>query len=161
MNPLFFKINNKSELIITGNVVEKFYKYRQLKKGQNEAGGLLIGRHLAMNDNILVDQLTEPSVWDNRFYAYFYRSNTHNKKLKNIWKKSNKTQTLIGLWHTHPQPVPEPSSVDYKDWRKTIKHGDFVGDFLFFLIIGINKIRVWQGNRSTHFFELIEINKQY
>ena len=153
---LSYEIDNGRKLIIFKNVVEKFNRYRQTKKGQKEAGGLLIGRHLLENEHLVVDQITEPSWWDKRFRTFFYRSSSHNKILYKAWKASDKTQTLIGLWHTHPEPVPSPSTVDWGDWSRTIGHGDFAGESVFFLIVGSVKVRVWQGNRSAQFLELVE-----
>ena len=159
MKRLSFEISNGRRLIIFDNIVEKLNRYRQTKKGQNEAGGLLIGRHLLKNEHLVVDQITEPSWWDRRFRTSFYRSNSHNKILYKTWNASDKTQTLIGLWHTHPEPVPTPSTVDWDDWKRTIRHGDFAGESLFFLIVGNVKVWVWRGNRSAQFIELVESAK--
>ena len=156
MKRLSYEISDGRKLIILDNVVEKLNRYRQTKKDQKEAGGLLIGRHLLESENLVVDQITEPSWWDKRFRTFFYRSSSHNKILYEAWSESDKTQTLIGLWHTHPEPVPIPSTVDWNDWRRTIGHGDFTGESLFFLIIGNLKVRAWQGNRSFRFIELVE-----
>jgi len=156
MKQLIYEISNGRKLIILDNIVEKLNRYRQTKRGQNEAGGLLIGRHLLENEHLVVDQITEPSWWDKRFRTSFYRSDNHNKILHKTWNASGKTQTLIGSWHSHPEPVPTPSKVDWEDWKRTISHGDFAGESLFFLIVGNVKVRVWGGNRSAQFIELVE-----
>lgn len=153
---LSYVLHNGSKLIIPNTVVTRLLSYRQTKKRHKEAGGFLVGRHLLENDHLVVDQITEPSWWDRRFRSFFYRSNKHNKLVYNAWTASNKTETLIGLWHTHPEPVPTPSGVDFGDWRKTLFHGDYVGDFLVFMIIGTQQIRVWRGDRNAQFHELIK-----
>ena len=88
--------------------------------------------------------------------SFFFRSNKHNRLVYKVWCDSDRTETLIGLWHTHPEPVPTPSGVDFEDWRKTLFHGDYVGDFLVFMIIGTQQIRVWRGDRNAQFHELIK-----
>jgi integrative and conjugative element protein (TIGR02256 family) len=152
-----FQTIDHRKLIITDNIVEKLFDYRQTEIEHREAGGLLIGRHLLEERHFVVDHITEPSWLDKRLPTFFFRSNRHNKILKKIWKKSDSTQTLIGLWHTHPEPVPTPSSVDYNDWKSTLRYGDFAGEHLFFMIVGTMKSSVWQGDRSSNFTKLIEI----
>lgn len=153
---LSYALPNGSKLIIPDNVVARLLSYRQTQKRHKEAGGFLVGRHLLENDHLVVDQITEPGWWDRRFRSFFYRSNKHNKLVYNAWTASNKTETLIGLWHTHPEPVPNPSGVDWQNWRKALLHGDYVGSCLVFMIIGSQQIRVWQGDRYAQFRELAE-----
>jgi len=153
---LSYALHNGSKLIIVDNVVARLLSYRQIKKGQKEAGGLLVGSHPVENDHLVVDQITEPNWWDRRFRSFFYRSNKHNKLVYRAWTDSKKTETLIGLWHTHPEPIPNPSGVDWEDWRRVLAHGDYVGRCLVFMIIGTQQIRVWQGDRHMQFVELAE-----
>jgi len=151
---LMYVLHKRKSLIITDSVMARLLNYRQTKKWHKEAGGLLIGRHLKENDDLVVDQITEPTRWDRRFRGFFFRSHQHNKLVGKAWNESDKTQTLIGLWHTHPEKVPNPSSIDYEDWKKTLYHGDFVSDYLVFIIVGIQQIRLWQGDRRGQFLEL-------
>ena len=161
MKRLTFQTVDQRKFIITDNITEKLYGYRQTEVGQKEAGGLLIGRHLFKKGHFVVDNITEPSWLDKRLPTFFFRSNRHNRILKKMWKKSDSTQTLIGLWHTHPEAVPAPSSVDFTDWKRTINYGDFEGEHLFFLIIGTLKSCVWQGSRSSYFIQLTELTNTH
>jgi integrative and conjugative element protein (TIGR02256 family) len=147
-------LHNGKKLIFTDDVMAQLLSYRQTKKRHKEAGGLLVGRHLLENDNLVVDQITEPNRWDRRLRNFFYRSNKHNELVHKAWSDSDKTQTLIGLWHTHYETIPNPSSVDWEDWKRTLINGDYVGDYLVFMIIGIQQIRLWQGDRGGQFLEL-------
>lgn len=154
MMRLSYALGNGHNLIVLDKALKRLLAYRQTKKRHKEAGGLLIGRHLLEKDHLVVDQITAPARWDKRFRSYFFRSNKHNQFIYRAWCDSGKTETLIGLWHTHPEPVPTPSDLDFEDWRKTLFHGDYVGDFLVFMIIGTKQIRVWQGDRNAQFHEL-------
>ncbi len=129
------------------------------KMGLHPSGGLLIGRHLIENNHLVVDQITEPTWWDKRLRTFFFRSKRHNIILEKLWKKSDKTQTLLGLWHTHPEAIPTPSAVDMKDWEKTLFHGKYVGDYLAFMIVGTKKIRLWRGDRNGQFSEMKEVRE--
>ncbi len=149
-----FGLPNGGKIIILDQASFRLLSYRQMSRHQKEAGGLLIGRHLLDNINIVVDQITEPTRWDKRLFNYFFRSRHHNKALNKKWVDSNKTQTLIGLWHTHPEPVPTPSAVDFEDWTKNLQYGEYVGDSLFFMIIGTESIRLWKGSQNDQFEKL-------
>ena len=158
-------IENTRKFIVHKDVVSKLISYRQTDKRKKEAGGLLIGRHLLEGDHIIVDSITKPTRLDKRLRTYFFRSTHHNRMVYKKWESSDKTQTLVGLWHTHPESTPHPSRVDLKDWRNTLKRGEFFGDWLFFMIVGIQNIRVWRGDRLARFVELAtlaipEVNEQ-
>ncbi len=152
-----YALPDEKKLILTEHIIDQLMSHRQVEKKQKEAGGLLIGRHLLENDFLVVDQITEPTSWDQRLRAWFFRSEKHNHILHSAWKDSDKTQTLLGLWHTHPEPIPTPSKVDYRDWKNTLLNGKYLGNFLVFMIVGTGKIRLWRGNRSGQFFEMDEI----
>ena len=66
-----------------------------------------------------------------------------------IWRPSSGPKN-----EGYSEKVPNPSSRDYEDWGKTLYHGDFVGDYLVFMIVGIQQIRLWQGDRRGQFLEL-------
>jgi integrative and conjugative element protein (TIGR02256 family) len=125
MMRLTYALNNGRNLIV------RLLAYRQTKKRNKEAGGLLIGHHLLGEDHLVVDQITEPTRWDKRFRSFFFRSNKHNRLVYKVWCDSDRTETLIGLWHTHPEPVPTPSGVDFVQLRQAwiLK----IGERLFFM----------------------------
>lgn len=154
---MVFSLGKDRKFIITDSVVDLLMNHRQIDKRQKEAGGFLIGRHLLEEDHLVVDQITEPTWWDKRLRAFFFRSNSHNRILYKAWNSSDNTLTLLGLWHTHPEPVPTPSSVDYSDWKNTLLRGEYFGDSLVFMIVGTQRVRLWCGDRHARFFEIKEI----
>lgn len=154
---LKYNIDDQKKLIVVESVVDDLLSFRQLKRRQKEAGGLLIGRHLLSGGHLVVDQITKPTWFDRRRRNFFYRTGSHNKLLYNAWKKSDMTQSLLGLWHTHPEPVPTPSPVDYNDWRTAIEKGAYEGSSLVFLIVGTQANKVWIGDKSGHFNELNQL----
>ena len=143
-----------SHIIFTKEVIKQLFKYRQKDKFMTEAGGYLIGRHLLQTNDRVIDQISTPTCIDKRFHSKFYRSNIHNYILFNKWLISEKTQTLIGLWHTHPEASPSPSYIDKQDWLNAINSGDFIGKSLLFLIVGQEETRIWEGFRSGYFNEI-------
>jgi len=162
---LLFKISSEGTLYISKKATRKFISYRQDTSRKNEAGGILLGRQFENNPDVIVDDITTPLIGDKRSRCQFYRSVSHHKKAVSKWKKSNGTCLYLGLWHSHPEMVPRPSSVDFGDWTNALKHGQYEGNSLFFMIVGIKEICCWQGksdcnveknNKSNYVFDLLK-----
>lgn len=61
----------------------------------------------------------------------------------------------MGVWHTHPQMIPEPSSIDWNDWYDTLEVDWTACKYIFFIIVGMKEMRVWVGDFARK--EIIEI----
>lgn len=93
--------------------------------------------------------LTLPQLSDKRTRYSFFRSNAHNEILNDKWKTSNGNAYLVGLWHTHPEAIPNYSNEDKKDWHTVLKQGQYEGKYLMFIIVGQEKIRLWVDDKKT------------
>lgn len=123
-------------------------KYRQFKQKDTEAGGILIGRILIENNNFIIDDVSEPMFSDVRKRAKFKRkSETHQAYFDSEWTASDGRCFYLGEWHTHPERNPQPSNIDLKDWKRIVNL-NFESDFLFFIILGTNELKVWCGDRN-------------
>lgn len=78
--------------------------------------------------------------------------------LQKIWEQSKGTCNYIGEWHTHPEPIPYPSSHDFSQWRKIMKKTVLDYSSIIFIIVGTEKICVWQGIRTTQ--EILELTPE-
>jgi integrative and conjugative element protein (TIGR02256 family) len=136
-------------------VVEVMLSHRQLKSRNKEAGGVLLGRHLLDCNDIVVDEVTQPARGDRRSWAGFFRSLAHHTRSLRRWRESGGTCAYLGSWHTHPEDVPNPSSIDLDDWQHALARDRFEGESLFFAIVGTSRARVWQGNRDGSVKELV------
>jgi integrative and conjugative element protein (TIGR02256 family) len=124
--------------------------FRQTRRRDAEAGGILLGRHLLGVPHVVVDEVTMPSKDDARRFTFFRRSHaTHQQIIDARWAASGGTCQYLGEWHTHPEPVPHASSVDMADWRRRLREDVFDGDSLLFVIVGTDAIRVWEGARAN------------
>jgi integrative and conjugative element protein (TIGR02256 family) len=141
-------------LFFTAHVVQSLIAHRQHGRESREAGGVLLGRHLLDCDDLIVDEITQPSKGDRRSWASFFRSLAHQTWALNRWRQSAGACAYLGSWHTHPQPDPKPSDTDWADWRHALARDRYEGDHLFFLIVGIDRARVWEGNRHGSFTEI-------
>lgn len=117
-------------------IVNKLNEYIQNEDSSNEAGGLLIGYR--REQHFEITDITIPYKKDKRSRFYFERNDkTHLKQLKAIRFLSFGRKTFLGEWHTHPEKIPTPSSLDLTEWQKTIDAND---EILLFLILGQDEI---------------------
>jgi len=130
---------------ISFSLINKLRKYRQLNSTATESGGVLIGKHLNSGGALLIDELTPPQITDRQGRCLYYRSKVHNDLVRRIWKESSHHSTYVGLWHSHPEPKPNFSSIDKEDWLNAINNSKYEGRRLFFIIIGQTHVRIWLG----------------
>lgn len=147
-----FKFNKSNILTISNCVLKVFEMYLQKEPSKSEAGGVLIGRIISKNDDILVDAITVPNNDDIRERFFFFRKKKKVQKIINkYWKKSSGTKIYLGEWHTHPENVPQPSDYDYRNWKNISVNAIYEQNFLIFIIIGIEEIGCWMFKNGTFF----------
>lgn len=151
---LVFRVSKDSRLVIASEAVEAMRAHAQRHWWQAEAGGVLLGRHLLDSQDMVVDEVTSPQGKDRRSRFSFFRSKQHQAIARAKWKQAGTTMAYLGLWHTHPQVDPTPSSVDRIDWERALAEDTFEGDRLFFPIVGTEVIRVWTKTRTGRIKEL-------
>ena len=67
----------------------------------------------------------------------------------------------MGVWHTHPQLIPIPSSIDWADWHDTLRIDKSACEYIFFVVAGVDKARIWVGDRRTNTItEIFECKKR-
>lgn len=145
----FFR-DGGGRLEFSDNAWATLMEHRQMGPGDPEAGGILLGRLILNTQDIVIDEVTSPGVRDHRSRFTFSRSRPKAQKVVNqVWKDSAGTSVYLGEWHSHPQDDPVPSAVDRKDRTKILKHAVTEQGFLFFVIVGKERIRVWEGTQET------------
>src|SRR5260221_219252 len=106
-------------LNFSDSVLQVFQSHAQTGS-RPESGGVLLGT--VHDRGLMVTEATVPTKWDRQFRFLFERSPFgHRAAARRAWKKSNGVVRYIGEWHTHPQDVPLPSSIDLDEWRKLAK----------------------------------------
>lgn len=129
-------------------------QYVQDAPSKAEAGGILLGRHISGTDDIIVDEVTVPMVGDRRSRFQFFRARRlHQEALDRAWQESDGTCTYLGEWHTHPELCPNPSLVDRLCWQQKLLRDRFT-EPIFFVIVGIAEVRVWEGRRRHRLMPL-------
>ena len=103
-------------LVLSDEAVTTFQKYAQDSPEKFEAGGILLGKRRLNHFEVL--QVTEPKKFDVRSRYHWIRSEkTHVEIAKKHWVESKGQITYIGEWHTHPEKVPNPSTIDLDEWK--------------------------------------------
>lgn len=104
---------------------------------KNENGGILLGLHNLDNEEYFINNLTFPNSDDEMGKFFFVRKKTeHQKHIKKLWKESNGVLNYIGEWHTHPEKIPSPSSVDLNTWKEISKNKNLSFPFKVNIIVG-------------------------
>lgn len=158
-SPIFIKFDG-GKLEISSHALSRMLAYVQDTRPKPEAGGVLIGRYIRDSSNIVIDEATVPMAGDLSLRFSFRRTRQpHQQALDQLWLSSGGTITYVGEWHTHPEDIPVPSDTDIKNWQERLKKDVFSGDTLFFIIVGIKILRVWEGNKKNLIFQLLsELN---
>ncbi len=159
-----FRIDETATLWFSEKAVEKMTAYRQSNANDDEACGALLGRLFEENDDIAIDEVTIPQKEDIRRRTSVHRSPKHSDLAVARWRESGRTESFHGLWHTHPENDSTPSSIDYADWKRVIRNGQYPGTRLVFVIVGIKEVSVWMGQaggrgwnlRRRIYFEKLE-----
>ena len=126
------RLSCDSMLLIEDEVIEALDSYRQTDPRSSESAGVLLGYRRA--NHIHVVQATSPGKGDVRSRFAFWRADpSHQAIASREWRASGKTRDYLGEWHTHPEVMPAPSSVDLAEWRVLCRYRT---EPLIFLILG-------------------------
>lgn len=128
-------------LSISKSVYELWLGYRQKNQCDVESCGILIGTKDMSTNHYSIESVTAPMPEDIRTkYSFIMKDSTHQQTVDRAYLDSNGTSIYLGTWHSHPQAIPVPSLVDYRDWQRCLKSNPDRN--LFFIIIGIEQIKI-------------------
>lgn len=120
-------------------------RYRQLSKRDAEAGGMILGRLVTDSNDLIIDEVTEPSKHDRKGRFFFFRRRRAAQcRVNQAWLASDGTRNYLGEWHSHPEDDPTPSNVDIENWHRISSDARFEQDFLLFVIVGRRKTKLWE-----------------
>jgi len=158
---LIFTLNDRLSLYIPRDAYLSLLKYRQNGAYKKEAGGIVLGRVTTDERTIIVDEITTPFEADKRARHSFYRSSKHNDYAVKRWKESKGDCVYLGLWHTHPESYPNPSSTDFNDWKESLLEGVYLMEGLFYFIVGTKEINCWYGTRTSVSKRFLPLRKAF
>ena len=149
------KLPNGKVVDILSSVFEEMRKWLQDTSGKKEAGGYIVGYQHYKTENITLEQISHPYRLDIRKPTFFLmRDPRHKFFLMNCMRKKS---YYMGVWHTHPQMIPEPSSIDWRDWYETLEVDRTGCEYVFFIIAGFQDIRICVGDfKEKNIIEIFE-----
>ena len=130
--------------------VQTMLSFRQISSGSAESGGMLLGRLIDNNRDIVVDEVSVPRKADIRRRFFFFRKREPAQKIvESVWKISEAATNYLGEWHTLPEDVPSPSTVDLAEWSRIAQKTSCEQDVLIFVIVGRVEISAWEVSRRN------------
>lgn len=122
----------QGRVLVEDSVLSGLEPYRQRRRRDFEAGGLLLG--FRRGPHLHITQFTHPYASDQRTPISFRRARTgHARCAHERWLASGKTMDYVGEWHTHPQIHPSPSNIDWREWQKILSART---NAMVFLVLG-------------------------
>lgn len=138
------KLPNKKVVDILSTVFEELENWIQDSFEKDEAGGYIVGYQHKGSGNVTLENISFPHTLDERSRFGFSMKDPKHKSFLSYHRR--KKSFYMGVWHTHPQMVPEPSAIDWKDWNETLEVDKTGCEYVFFIIAGIQEIRIWVGD---------------
>jgi integrative and conjugative element protein (TIGR02256 family) len=106
-----------SKILVEAIPLESVDQYRQNNEVIPEAGGILLGYR--REAHLHITMATHPQPSDKRRRYWFSRSPSYHQQVAiRQWQASGMTMDYLGEWHTHPETIPSPSSLDLLEWGK-------------------------------------------
>lgn len=153
------QLPNGKTVDILPDVLAEISKWLQTEANASEAGGFLVGYEDSKSKNISLDGLTHPYPLDTRNRIRFNIVDPKHKFF--LFRAKAHKSYYMGVWHTHPQTIPEPSDIDWKDWHETLNVDKTACEYVSFLIAGTEGARVWVGDFKTKkITEIFECEKE-
>jgi integrative and conjugative element protein (TIGR02256 family) len=132
---------------LSDDVLNMLYRHRQQNATSSEAGGQLFGRFYA--DRMVIVRASEPSAKSRRGRTFFWPSRRDEQK--EISALFADGLHYVGDWHSHPEPFPEPSSVDINKMQAIYSESQHELNCMVMLIVGTSESDsgVWLGSVSA------------
>lgn len=154
-----FSLSNNGKLKFSEHAIERIQAFKQDKPDATEAGGVILGRFILNSKDIVVDDISIPMIGDKRKrFSFIRNAKSHQRIIDNQWLKSKGTCNYLGEWHTHPELYPSYSETDVSNWKDRLKNDHFSSRYLYFVILGLNELAVWEGDRRTFKFKKLKKN---
>lgn len=152
------KLPNSKVVDILTPIFDEIEKWIQDDSSKPESGGYIVGYQHKKTGNISLEKISSPYQMD---FKNRVRFDIKDPRHKIFLKKAQRYKSYyMGVWHTHPQRIPTPSSIDWDDWYETLQSDKTGSRYVFFIIAGIDEIKVWVGDFQTEkITEIVECEK--
>lgn len=146
---------DEEKIKICSSVLNVMKKYIQKEFFSVESGGIMIGKENMSNKNLIINNLTIPMSKDKQRHNRFFRKDKRHIEIFNtLHTESDKTLRYMGEWHTHPEAIPNFSSIDLNNWKK-ISSESLVEINHYHIIVGFEAIRLWMYSSKQNDTKLL------
>lgn len=129
---LRYATGRKQQVILGGNALATMERHRQLRARDPEAGGMLFAR--ISPEAIHIEEATKPRRSDRRWRFGFWPCTKIQQQVIDARFKAG--LHFVGEWHTHPEPHPYPSDLDFSSMERCFLDSQHELKALVMVIIG-------------------------
>ena len=124
-----------------------WHGHRQTLATASESFGVLMGTTSVDRREIWIEAVTIPMPRDRRSrFSFALRDPGHQRAVSRRFASSDGCAIYLGTWHTHPKPMPTPSTIDLNDWVICSRANR--GRPLAFVLVGTEEVRVFVRTRG-------------
>lgn len=128
-----------SLILVEEAVIDSLVADVALAGGRKERGGILLGTRRGVHFHVA--EATLPMSEDQGSRYFFRRGRAgHSEFARKRWLQSRNVVDWLGEWHSHPEAIPSPSSIDLASWRQIANRRRAP---MLFLILGYHGL--WMG----------------
>lgn len=151
----FYSIDEKTRIIISDDALNSLFNAYD-KELPLETGGILLGKVSIDYSEYIITNACEISSSLMRTPTLFIRDYKKAQEvINNLWKNSNGIINYLGEWHTHPNMMGAPSSIDIKTISNIYFKIEKEIEKLFLVIIGGNK-DIFIGVQENEVFKILK-----
>lgn len=129
-------------LQVSNDILMIWEGYKQTNTKDDERFGVIIGSRSETLNEYNIEMVTAPFPKDESTrHSFLLKDENHQSAVNRAFEDTVGTSAYLGTWHTHPELIPTPSTIDKKDWKScTIRNRDRQ---LFFVIVGTQEVSVF------------------
>ena len=134
MSLRYVTVNGGPALVLADPALASMQWFRQTGKRSREAGGQLFA-NFEGSDTLIVEA-TPPKLFDRRTRHGFRPNRTlQRREIRHRYKRGFH---FVGDWHTHPEPIPQPSADDLKNMQDCFSKSVHALRAFVMIILGTN-----------------------
>lgn len=140
---------------VLSSALDEIYSWIQDETFKPESGGYIVGYEHIKTGNISLEAVSIPASNDYKNRIRFSIRDIAHQLF--ISKSRRHKSYYMGVWHSHPQIIPEPSTIDWDDWKLTMEQDKTGSRYCFFIITGTEEWRIWAGD--LHSGNIVELHE--
>lgn len=147
---------NKYDILLHSQPLLILEKFTQYKQKNPESGGIILGKIIGQQINIL--KLSIPTQLDHASRTNFERNKISAQIILDYEFYNSGGQLIyLGEWHTHPEFSPSPSGTDLKMLKNQFTNNKLNTDFLILMIKGTKGLYIRIIDKNGYFEQKLDL----